>query len=149
MKLNRLFSLVLTAVYVLLVHKLLYTAILTATLSGYFLLAKIVSEYFLLPNRKYPDSLFLCRDISCWAILSEYFLLAQCRDISYWVCRDKYVPPNIQVDGRKRLCRKVIKWYCNKVILSVYILIYIQRQETLDLPYLTLLCDNLKNRMFL
>jgi hypothetical protein len=24
-----------------------------------------------------------------------------------------------------------------------------QRQETLDLPYLTLLCDNLKNRMFL
>jgi hypothetical protein len=25
----------------------------------------------------------------------------------------------------------------------------IQRQETLDLPYLTLLCDNLKNRMFL
>jgi hypothetical protein len=26
---------------------------------------------------------------------------------------------------------------------------FIQRQETLDLPYLTLLCDNLKNRMFL
>jgi hypothetical protein len=25
----------------------------------------------------------------------------------------------------------------------------VQRQETLDLPYLTLLCDNLKNRMFL
>jgi hypothetical protein len=24
-----------------------------------------------------------------------------------------------------------------------------QRQETLDLPYLTLLCDNLKNQMFL
>jgi hypothetical protein len=24
-----------------------------------------------------------------------------------------------------------------------------QRRETLDLPYLTLLCDNLKNRMFL
>jgi hypothetical protein len=24
-----------------------------------------------------------------------------------------------------------------------------QRQETLDLPYLTLLCDNFKNRMFL
>jgi hypothetical protein len=24
-----------------------------------------------------------------------------------------------------------------------------QRQETLDLPYLTLLCDNMKNRMFL
>jgi hypothetical protein len=26
---------------------------------------------------------------------------------------------------------------------------YRQRRETLDLPYLTLLCDNLKNRMFL
>jgi hypothetical protein len=63
-------------------------------LSGHFLLSKIVSGYFLLPNRKYHDSLFLCRNISCCAILSGYFLLAQCRDISYWVCRDKYVPPN-------------------------------------------------------
>jgi hypothetical protein len=26
--------------------------------------------------------------------------------------------------------------------------VWTQRQETLDLPYLTLLCDNLKNRMF-
>jgi hypothetical protein len=42
--------------------------ILTATLSGYFLLT----------NGKYPDNfclLFCCRDISCWAILSGYFLL--------------------------------------------------------------------------
>jgi hypothetical protein len=35
-------------------------------LSGYFLLATIVSGYFLLPNRKYPDNHFL---------LSGYFLL--------------------------------------------------------------------------
>jgi hypothetical protein len=49
-----------------------------------------VSGYFLLGNRKYPDSptgnvptLFACRDISCWAMgnvptdktLSGYFLL--------------------------------------------------------------------------
>jgi hypothetical protein len=27
--------------------------------------------------------------------------------------------------------------------------VFNQRQETLDLPYLTLLCDNLKNRIFL
>jgi hypothetical protein len=53
-----------------------------------------LSGYFLLPNRKYPDNLFWCRDISCYAILSGYFRLAQCRDISYWVCRDKYVPPS-------------------------------------------------------
>jgi hypothetical protein len=48
---------------------------------------------FPVAQQEISRQLFLCRDISCWAILSGYFLLAQCRDISYWVCRDKYVPP--------------------------------------------------------
>jgi hypothetical protein len=33
-------------------------------------------------------------------------------------------------------------------VIHIISLFHSQRQETLDLPYLTLLCDNLKNRMF-
>jgi hypothetical protein len=47
----------------------------------------------------------------------------------------------------KRVLRNELQWQVTK--LRILHPCHGQRQETLDLPYLTLLCDNLKNRMFL
>jgi hypothetical protein len=73
---------------------LLYTAILTATLSGYFLLG----------NRKYPDNVFYCRDISCWPKL--------CRDIS--CCPTGNIPTAFFCVGIfpvGQFCRDISFWH--------------------------------------
>jgi hypothetical protein len=61
--------------------------------------------------------------------------------------------------ARAAIATKIMFWALARVIFSTVKSIswsnklffhgLLQRQETLDLPYLTLLCDNLKNRMFL
>jgi hypothetical protein len=99
----------LTAVYVLKVHcyTLLYLLQLCRDIScwaiGNVPTDNMLSEHFLLRNRKYPDNVFCCRDISCWPkmcrnisccpagnIPTAFFCVGifpvgqLCRDISFW-----------------------------------------------------------------
>jgi hypothetical protein len=59
---------------------------------------------------------------------------------------------NANFFSRNHPLRNINKYKTLKDQLQIYISCNFgcrQRQETLDLPYLTLLCDNLKKRMFL
>jgi hypothetical protein len=46
-------------------------------------------------------------------------------------------------------CKQEIMYPASAAPVQTYVYRVAQRQETLDLPYLTLLCDNLKKWMFL
>jgi hypothetical protein len=56
-------------------------------------------------------------------------------------------PIDLSGPGRTYISKDIISYPKVTHFEAGYVLS--QRQETLDLPYLTLLCDNLKNRMFL
>jgi hypothetical protein len=51
-------------------------------------------------------------------------------------------------DARRMFGKEVLNWIGGKCFNFAKCYYCSQRQETLDLPYLTLLCDNLKNRIF-
>jgi hypothetical protein len=95
-----------------------------------YLMANFSRQYF-----QTPPCCMHSRGI-CEGICEMHFLEKWRWPIHFRDCKSVHVTNEI--------CRF---WGC---IFGGYIKVHMgQRRETLDLPYLTLLCDNLKNRMFL